>query len=227
MLTPSQQNLWEAYEVIEGRAPRDEKLQALNVFLDSLVSSSTSDWFPWARSLAAEVLDKGKRLVIRRPLFERAVFPALLAGHLAELPGCARWLEALFDHLCHSPECQQQLPPAERTQRGLLRAALRHDPTDRKSRQRLIQLMTSQLRYSLHELPTGVLYGTDGASPDECQELQQEVEELCHLVAEENQGATYQDLIRNCRFHFAAYRDYLLNQDSYSCYPEYLASKGH
>jgi len=138
MLTDLQRKLWEAYEAAEGRAPRAEKLRALNEFLDALVTSPPTEWFPWARSIAEQVVDHGLNLVVRRPLFERAVFPALLAGYQGRLPGCARWLAGLADHLLRNPQCREQLQPEDATELGLLWAAIRHDPADRRSRLRLI-----------------------------------------------------------------------------------------
>ena len=52
MLTDHQRKLWEAYEAAEGRAPRAEKLRALDAFLDVLVTSPPAEWYPWARSIA-------------------------------------------------------------------------------------------------------------------------------------------------------------------------------
>jgi hypothetical protein len=177
MLTDVQRKLWEAYEAAERRAPRAEKLRALESFLDAL-GPPLEDWFPWARSIAEEVVDHGLNFVIRRPLFNRAVFPALLAGYQARLPGTARWLAGLADHLLRNPQCRQQLPPEEATELGLLWAAIRHDPADRRSRLLVIDKIAYRLRYSIHEVPSGVLYGMDGASPQQCQELEEELEEF-------------------------------------------------
>src|SRR5438128_12535746 len=113
MLSEVQRKLWETYETAEGRALRAQKLLALDAFLDSLTASPGGDWFGWARSVAENVVDNGVDFVIRRPLFERALFPALLAGHRAQLPGCARWLAGLSDALSHFPTCRGQLPPQE------------------------------------------------------------------------------------------------------------------
>lgn len=223
MLTDVQRKLWDAYEAAESRAPRVEKLLALDAFLDALVASSPTEWFPWARSIAEQVVDHGVNLVIRRPLFERAVFPALLAGYQTRLPGSARWLAGLSENLWHCPECREQLQLEEVTELGLLWAAIRHDSSDRRSRLRLIDKIADRLRYSLHELPSGVLYGMDGASPEQCQELEQELEEFCRLVAQEDMEERYEELIRACRLHFRAYRDYLLSREQYSSYAEYLS----
>ena len=75
MLTDVQRQFWDAYIAAESRAPRAEKLQSLDAFLDALTASPPTVWFPWARSIAEQVVDHGGDLVIRRPLFERAVFP--------------------------------------------------------------------------------------------------------------------------------------------------------
>jgi len=223
MLTDDQRKLWAVYEGAENRAPRAEKLRALVAFLDALETSTPTDWFPWARSIAEQVVDHGHTLVIRRPLFLRAVFPALLAGYEARLPGCARWLAGLADHLRSNPECCEKLRLEEATELGLLWAAIRDDPADRCSRLRLIEKVADRLRYSIHEVPSGVLYGIDGASPEQCQNLEEELEEFCRLVAQEAMQDRYSELIRACRLHFLGYRDYLLHREKYESYAAYLS----
>lgn len=223
MLSDVQRGRWEAYEATENCGLRAEKLSALDAFLDALAASPPADWFPWVRSLAEQVVDHGVPIVIRQPLFERAVFPALLAGYQAGLPGCARWLAGLSDHLRRCPACREQLPPEEATETALLWAAVRHDPHDQRSRRRLIDKIADRLRYSLHELPSGVLYGIDGASPEQCQALAAELEEFCRLVAQEKREETFTGLIRDCRFHFRAYHDYLVQRERCASYAEYLS----
>jgi hypothetical protein len=128
----------------------------------------------------------------------------LLAGFRAGLPGCARWLAGLFGLLRGSGSCQEELPEAERSEVGLLRAALRHDPADQRSRRRLLEKLAAQLSYSLHELPAGLLYGMDGASPEQCLELEHELDEFSVLAGEEGQERFYEEFIGRCRFHFRA-----------------------
>ena len=222
MLTETQQKFWEAYQIEENRALRAKKLLALSAFLDSLITSPPTEWYPWARSIAEQVVDNRLDFVIRRPLFERALFPALLAGYRAQLPGSARWLAGLSDQLLQCPDCRENLPPGESGELDLLRAALRHDPADRRSRLRLSEKIAVRLCYSLHELPSGVLYGMDGASPEECDELEEELVEFCELVSQEGMQNRHAELIGACRFHFRGYRDYLLQRETYSSYAEYI-----
>jgi hypothetical protein len=222
MFTDVQHELWEVYLRVEGRGPRVDKLRALSSFLDCLTESREQEGFPWARSIAESVIDKGDSFIIRMPLFERAIFPALLAGYRAGLPGCARWLAGLFGLLCRSARCRKELSDAERTEVGLLRAALRHDPTDQFSRRRLLEQLAGRLRYAVHEVPSGVLYGIDGASAEQCLELAKELDEFCMLASEEENEDSYGELIRKCRFHFRAYRDFLLSPGDCRSYAEYL-----
>ena len=225
MLTRIQQERWDAYQRLEALAPRTDTLRGLDAFLDTLADSPGGEWFPWARSIAERVVDNGEALIIRFPLFERAVFPALLAGYQSSLPGCARWLAGLSELLYRSRICQEQLPEAERNELGLLRAALRHDPTDQWSRRRLLEKQSDWLRFSLHELPDGVLYGMDGALPEQCRQLEYELDEFCKLVEEEKTDR-YGELIDRCRYHFRAYQEYLLNPKNCQSYALYLAQDG-
>lgn len=226
MLNEVQSQLWGVYEAAEGRGTREDKLRALGAFLDSLAESATSEWFPWARALAARVVDEGLPIIIRRPLFVQAIFPALLAGHREGMPGCARWLAGLSDHVVRNRDCRAQLPETERSESGLLRAALRADANDRPSRRRLIEVVAQQLRYSLHELPSGLLYGMGAATPEQCRELEGELAEFQGWVAEEGQEELYRELVGRCRFHFRAYRDYLLNRGKHLSYANYLEQAG-
>lgn len=226
MLTEVQRELWDVYQRLESRSVRAEKLRALAAFLDCLAKSPDHEWFPWARALAEAVVDKGESFIIRMPLFERAVFPALLEGYRAGLPGCARWLAGLFDLLCRSRSSREKLPETERSAVGLLRAALRHDPTDQRSRRQLLEKLANRLRYSVHEVPAGVLYGVDGASAEQCLELEKELDEFCMLARTEGKEDCYGELIGRCRFHFRAYREYLLNWEDYRRYAEYLRQEG-
>jgi hypothetical protein len=223
MLTVHQRELWEAYEAVESRGHRADKMRALRVFLDSLESSATAAWFPWARSVAEQVVDQRRDFVIRQPLFDRAIFPALLAGYQNQLPGSARWLAGLANHWLRNPQFSQQLATADATEAGMLQAAIRHDPADRRSRLKLIDVIAGWMHYSLHELPAGVLYGIDGATLEQCQELEADLDMFCQLVAQEALQERYAQLIGACRHHFPAYRDYLLHRERYDDYAAYLS----
>jgi hypothetical protein len=64
-----------------------------------------------------------------------------------------------------------RLPPDLRHHEGLLREALRMDPRDEAAREDLCDHLAAWLRGCLHGLPTGPLYGVDGATLDYMDEL--------------------------------------------------------
>jgi hypothetical protein len=228
MLTSPQTELWNAYLQAAARAPRAEKLRALDAFLDSLAGTSPHELSPWAMALAERVVDQDDSLffagspVILRPLMESVLFPALLEGYQKGVPGCARWLAGLSGSLLWDRKYREQLPEGEQSETGLLKAALRQDPADIRSRTRLIRLLADRLRYTLHELPSGVLYGIDGATVEQCEELQEELKEFCELLSETGNAESYAELIELCRFHYRRYREYLLSPWRGSGYADYL-----
>ena len=223
MLTPRQNDLWIAYEQIEARGTREAKLNALDSFLAALASTPEEEWTGWAQNVARHVVDNGTDIQIRMPLFRRAIFPALLAGFKKQTPGCARWLAGLIQHIYRCKDCQQQLPEDCQTETGLLHAALQHDTTDHASRERLVDAWGLALGFAIHEVPSGVLYGMDGATAEQCLELQEWLRSFVDIARQVNAAERYACLIEDCQFHFHAYREYLLSGTEYGSYRDYLS----
>jgi hypothetical protein len=224
MLPQEVRDLWTAYEVAESRCPRHEKLTRLNSFVSRLLALPVERWSDWALSVACEYSDGNKQFEIRMPLFRAAIFPALKQAIENRVPGAARSLAALSQHLYRAKDCQSQLPPEQQTQIGLLLAALDHDPNDDQSRRKLIDALAWQLDYAIHEIPSGVLYGHDGATIEQCGELQAELDTFCRLMENTDLGDRYRSLIDECRFHFYHYPVYLADTAKFRSYAAYLDS---
>jgi len=222
MLDSRPQELWESYLAAERDRIRAVMMPALDRFVDALLESPTDIWKPWAKTIAAHISDRSVDIPMRFPLFRRVILPALAEGVLRHEPGCARWLASFESLIVNSNDVP--LAPELRTSAGLLAEAVRLDPKDDIARRRLIERHASYLEYTLHELPTGVLYGADGASPDECQELLSLLREFKTHVKLTHQEQHYSDLIRECEFHYAAYAAYLRGGPPYEGYERYLKS---
>ena len=67
-------------------------------------------------------------------------------------------------------------------------------------------LLVGWLAYSIHEWPSGVLYGNDGATASQCQEILSAVDELREL----DHDAEYADLCEDVQAKTLQYRDKLL-----------------
>jgi hypothetical protein len=176
-------------------------------------------WHAWALHTAASISDDGADILVRFPLFESVLLPALAEGVSRGEPGCARWL-AHFDNLLLHVN-PSSLPPSLRTASALLAEAVRSDPADHLARSRLVERHASYLEYTLHELPSGILYGKDGATTAECEELLQLLAEFRGHAAALPETGRYAALIDECTEHYNAYRDYTRQgraEDSYEVF---------
>jgi hypothetical protein len=224
-LDPETMLLWNEYLAGERVRIRQESLLALERFSEALLRLSPEVWQPWARELAKSVVDENQDIPIRLPLFRLVIFPALRSGLDQSIPGSARWLAGFAQALYKSPSCYEQLPENERSEYGLLLRAIHDDPTDIRAKKRLLILMRSRFDYVLHELPCGVLYGQDGATVEQCDELLAELSDYERLAKEIGLEDWDRRLIAQARFHVPAYKSYLLHLDNYASYEQYLAAR--
>jgi len=207
-LEPATQQAWQDYLAAERDKVRPRSHAALDRFIDALLVAPAAEWHAWARALSAQVADDGAEVPVRFPLFRRVVLPALAAGVRDRLPGCARWLAHFEGMLLNVPDAG--LPPELRTAVGLYQEALRQDPGDRLSRERLVARWARYLEYTLHELPLGVLFGRDAATPEECRELQGLLHDFKVSVEHLGRSGHYAELISRCELHFASFHEWLV-----------------
>jgi hypothetical protein len=200
---------------------------ALDRFLGALQQLSPDVWQPWARELAMRVVDEHEDIPVRLPLFRSVIFPALHAGLEKSIPGSARWLAGFAQLLYKSPACSEQLPEIQRSEYGLLLRATQDDSTDARAKKRLLTIMRSRFDYVLHELPSGVLYGYDGATIKQCDELMEQLSDYERLARELGSEDADTELIAEARFHIPAYRQYLSERGRYTSYEQYLSNREH
>jgi hypothetical protein len=220
MLPDEIANLWTDYLRAEQDRVRAIAMERLTQFIDRLLREEAHVWHTWALDMAASVSDDGVGLPVRFPLFERVLLPALAGGAERGTPGCARWL-AHLDQVLHQADLSL-LPQHLRTAEGLLMEAVRLEPADHLARRRLVERRAAYLRYTLHELPAGVLYGTAGATIPECQELLQLLTEFRGHVAITGEADRYGALIDQCTEHYNGYLDYLRRGRPAGSYERFL-----
>jgi hypothetical protein len=219
---PETERLWTAYLQAERESVKETRVEALERLVGRLESLAEDTRTGWSLALAARVVDDHLDVPIRFPLFRRVLLPALIDGVLAQRPGCARWLADFEPLLFHSKEESERLPEGLRNPVGLLKEALRVDPADLSARSKLIGLRASYLGYTLHELPSGVLFGANGASADECGELLDVLAEFRADLEAAGRAGEYEKLLQECRRHFEGYREYLEKGCPGGSYEAYL-----
>ena len=223
-LSAKSTSLWEAYLNAERQRVRGTMIPALDAFIDSLLCERAETRRCWAREIAASIADHSADVPVRFPLFRRVLVPTLVDGVLQNDTNCARWLAHFESHLIHAKD--DRLPEILRTSVGLLRFVVKHNPRDILARRRLVERDASYLEYTLHELPCGVLYGYDGATVDQCAELLQLLAEFKAHVDAISETDKYAELIRECDFHYIAYRDYLVEGSPGGSYEDFLKEQG-
>jgi hypothetical protein len=147
-----------------------------------------------------------KDITIRQPLYKHLIYPNAIKGLLR-----------LDQHLV---SYQGYTKDTKYSSWALLEKGLNLSPDDRE----LLELSESKTRnyltYTLHEMPTGVLYGANGASIEECDELIQEVEKyeiVCNKLQRDES-----ELIEECKFYYSAYKAYLSVYKNYKNFDDYL-----
>lgn len=223
MLPHNCEALWQAYLASEKVRVRTQSTAALRAFIDDFKNESTTIREQWACAIAESVVDKGKDIPVRMPLFREIMFPVLLSGFEKGEGRYARWLAGFAQLLYNSPDCLDRLPETSQSEHGLLLRAVERDSADILSKQRLLRILRARFEYALHELPAGVLYGADGATPAQCEEMDEELRFFEALSTECGAQTEDKELIEEARFHIGGYRTYLLTRASDDTYESFLA----
>jgi hypothetical protein len=105
----------------------------------------------------------------------------------------------------------------------LWQEAYRRDPTSEKARSMLVKSIARHIQYTLHELPAGVLFGTNGATIEQCSELINDLATFRALLTSA-ETECYRDLLELALIHYPNYRTYL-EQDRRIGYPAFLAEQ--
>ncbi|MCF1716850.1 hypothetical protein L0U88_19565 [Flavihumibacter sp. RY-1] len=158
-----------------------------------------------------------KDIRIRQPLFKHLIYPILSDQVEQNNVNAIKGLLKLDQHLVSYQGYTKDNTYSSWT---LLEKGLSISPDDRELLELSEKATRDYLNYTLHELPTGVLYGANGATFEECEELIQEVEKyeiLCDKL-QRNES----ELIQECKFYYPAYKTYLSVYKNYKNFDDYL-----
>ena len=213
---------WKKYCQAEHDNIRSVLLVELEQFISLLLQSEPAEYKNWVYDLSAKVIDEDNNFPVRMPLFEKVILPILWDGCNNNVSGCARWL-AGFNQQIYKSKSIQNILGKNFSEIYFLKLAIKHDPFDSLAKKKLILALASQLEYSIHEIPAGVLWGNDGASIHQCTLLKEELLDFKALVLDYGISEQYKELIEECFLHFTEYPKYLA-QNKYDSYENYLSS---
>ncbi|MFI7247071.1 hypothetical protein [Micromonospora chalcea] len=80
------------------------------------------------------------------------------------------------------------------------------------------------LEHAVHELPAGVLWGADGATPAQCAEMLDGLDEFARTCARLGLD-DHTGFIEDCRWHLDHYPHYLSRRRHVADYPTYIRDR--
>lgn len=164
-----------------------------------------------------EIKELIKAVEIRQRVFEKLIYPTLCEGVEAENIEAVRIMIELIQHVyAYQTRSNEWKYHASE----LIDIGLRLDPLDNKLRKMKYDSAVQYLNYSIHEVPSGVLWDTNGASESQCHELLKYADEFEQLS--QSLGKDDSELLTQCRYYYRSYAAYLAARVSYHNFAAYL-----
>ena len=166
-----------------------------------------------------EIIDylTAENITIRQPLFNDLIYPILSEQVENNNVNAIKGLLKLDQHLL---SYQGYTKNYKYTIRTLLEKGLLISPNDNDLLKLSENMTREYLIYTLHEIPAGVLYGSNGTTIEGCEELIKETDNyeiLCNKLQIDKSK-----LINKCRYYYSAYRNYLSVSKNYINFSDYL-----
>jgi hypothetical protein len=98
------------------------------------------------------------------------------------------------------------------------------DAASKRTIKREFDQLYSVLDYSMHELPAGVLWNPNAATPAQCVELMADLNRFA--VVSEQLGIATQAFVEACRWHLEHYPHYLSRRRHFVDYARYISDRG-
>lgn len=161
------QELYHKFVALNTSGRKEEAKAALQEFLASFQTAEEK------RAWVHDFLEHGAYgHRIRHELYEQLVFPVLLDGYNRQEARSLYLLAKTAQNLYAARSLHAQI--GRKTEQQLLREV--YDLTrDEEVGQNLLRANLRWFDYCQHEWPAGILYGADGASLSECEEILQEI----------------------------------------------------
>ncbi len=119
---------------------------------------------------------------IRHEIFHELVYPVLKAGYVDNDFVSTLWLGKLIQNVYQATRLHEELSWVSELQ--LFRKCYEQKPEDDEARLLCLKTLVDWLEYSEHEWPSGILYGNDGATLEQCGEILREIEIILKLDKE-------------------------------------------
>ena len=168
--------------------------ESLDAFIKSFGTYAEKE--AWTREHLPE-LELNHPGRIRHELFDRIVFPVLLQGYRDRDIGLMVWLVRLSQNLYQHEKSWAMIN--YKTDLQIIRECYHLDPCNSEVRELYLEIEIRGILYSIHEWPSGILIGNNGASAEECRELLEGIPLLRFMDWDKKYGdiiSDYEDKLR-------------------------------
>ncbi len=211
------ETLLQTYIDIETKTfVRADKTKRLEEFINNIKANKTALNLQDTLDIVHNLQQSG--ITIRQPLFLHVIYPVLTTGINSNNIDAIKSLLGLFEYFGNYEDLMNDKRFSNWT---LLTKGLELAPNDNELLNMYERKQKDYFEYTLHELPTGVLYGSDGATIEQCNELLHDIndyEEVCSKLEIDEH-----ELIEECKFYYSAYKNYLLSYKDFNGFGDYLA----
>ena len=176
---------------------KKEASRSLRAFISSVESQKEAEVWVWEY---LPKLSKNRHSRGRHELFHEIVFSVLKAGYDDGDFKSTLWLGRLSQNLYQAKKLHVQLGYV--TELGFYNQAYALEPENDEVRVLLLDSIVSWLQYTEHEWPSGILYGNNGATLEQCDEIALEVQRALSMDKEHQ----YSEFIKQYNKKLCQYR---------------------
>ncbi len=187
-----EEKFYDEFEKYKNLGLKKKAKKTLDQFISSFLSFDEKK--KWAESVISRFIKEDCK--IRHELFEQIIFPVLYEGYKEKEFEATFRLSQLTQNMYQSKKAQELL--GDITAEQLLIQCSKIDPSNEVVRKKRLHLGLNWLDFSVHEWPSGILYGMNGATLAQCEEIEYSLAELIEL----DKANEYEE-------EFASYREKL------------------
>lgn len=188
---------YKEFREFEEKGLKKQASKSVHAFISSFQSSKEIEEWVWEY---LPKLETNKHSRIRHEIFHELVFPILSDGYAKRDLASTLWLGKLSQNIYQSKTAHEVLDWV--TELDLYNKCHELDPENDEARLLLLQSIVSWLEYAEHAWPSGILYGNDGATIVQCDEISSEVQRVLSLDKE----FKYSEFIKQFNKKLSQYR---------------------
>lgn len=179
----------------ENKGMKDEAKQRLSEFINSF--SSFEEKEEWTYEYLSSL--KKNHLRIRHELYESIIFPVLLYGFRKREINAMHWIVKTRNNLFSAQELYKEIDYISPD--DIMQECHTMEPFNSEISETFLGMKIDFISYSQHEWPSGILYGANGASLEECYEIKDEL----MLIRNLDQDKKYEEYLNDYELKLELY----------------------